>query len=103
MHLPRPRFRSDQDAIRDVGRLIVLEGVDGSGKTAIRNHVASSLSDLGVVPQSSKEVAEAPDFARRSMLAVASLLWPTEDTSFDHQLPAEYWLHLQAIWYALES
>jgi thymidylate kinase len=85
------------------GRMIVLEGIDGAGKTALRDRLSASLSDLHVTPQNPKEIAAEPDFARQGMTSVAGLLWPKVDTSFDHLLPAEYWLYLQATWYTLGS
>jgi dTMP kinase len=85
------------------GALIVLEGIDGAGKTALRDRVAERLGDVGLIRQSTKEVARAPDFAHESMTRVAGLLWPAADTSFDHLLRPEYWLYLQALWYTLAS
>ena len=87
----------------EYGGLIVLEGIDGAGKTALRDRVAEALHDCGVDAQSSKEIAPAPDFAHHSMTRVASLLWPREDTDFDHHLRPEYWLYLQALWYTLAT
>jgi len=83
--------------------MMVLEGIDGAGKTALRDKLAANLRDLHVTPQDTKEIAAHPDFAYQSMTTVAGLLWPKVDTSFDHLLPAEYWLYLQATWYTLGS
>ena len=37
------------------------------------------------------------------MRTLFSLLWPKKSTTFDHLLPLEYWIHLQATWYSLHS
>jgi thymidylate kinase len=85
------------------GYLIVLEGIDGSGKTTLSQHVTAGLRDLKVSYCSNKEIARDKTFIERSMLSVAAMLWPKENTSFDHLLPPYYWLHLQATWYSLLS
>lgn len=85
------------------GRLIALEGIDGAGKTTIRNCVVDLLCDLDVVGQDGKELAAMPGFARRCMAGVANLLWPGVDTARDHLLRPQYWLYLQALRYTLLS
>lgn len=87
----------------DLGRLIALEGIDGAGKTTLRDCVADLLGDLNVIGQDTKELAATPSFARRSMVGVADLLWPGVDTAFDHLLRPQYWLYLQALRYTLLS
>jgi thymidylate kinase len=82
---------------------LVLEGIDGVGKTTLSAAVVDRLADLSVVNQNTKEATEQPVFARTSMEALARLLWPVEDTTFDHHMPPEYWLYLQATWYTLLS
>lgn len=83
------------------GHFIALEGTDGSGKTTLSRSVADSLSNLGIEYCSKKEIPRNPTFVEKSMGNIAALLWPEENTSFDHLLPPQYWLYLQATWYSL--
>jgi dTMP kinase len=84
------------------GKLIVLVGVDGAGKTTLTETVAERLSPLGVRGLSHRTIGDdAPAYVERAMRAVARLLWPEEDTTFDHLLPPEFYVHLKATWYSL--
>lgn len=85
------------------GALIVLEGIDGAGKSTLRDPVASRLTDLGVTAHHTKEPATAPQFAHNSMCTLASLLWSGADAPSDHLQGSHYWLYLQALWYAQAS
>jgi thymidylate kinase len=83
------------------GHLIVVEGIDGAGKSTVCRLLAGQLP--GVVYLTNKTRCDHPPWARRMMTELAGVIWPPTDTDFDHLLPASFWLHLQAAWYALLS
>ena len=79
------------------GKFIVLEGVDGVGKTTL----ASKLGNMNeFVHVKRKQVSEVHEFIDSQMLKHNKLLW-TEDGSMDHLLPTTYWITLHAAWYIL--
>ena len=79
------------------GKFIVLEGVDGVGKTTL----ASKLNlDEEFIHVKRKQISQMHDFIDSQMLKHNKLLW-TEDGSMDHLLPTTYWITLQAAWYIL--
>jgi thymidylate kinase len=85
------------------GRLIVVEGIDGSGKSSVCKLVGQRLDMAALIIKTLtiKTRCAEPEFAVDLMDRLAALIWPPVDTSYDHQLPASYWLHLQAAWYEL--
>jgi thymidylate kinase len=82
---------------------IALEGIDGAGKTTLCREVVKRLQYPGVACCSGKEIARNPEFVEPIMTSLSALLWPKENTTFDHQLPVQYWIYLQATWYSLAS
>lgn len=82
------------------GRLIVIEGIDGSGKSTV-SRLLSRVS--GAAHLTNRSRCAEPAFAAAAMDRLAAQIWPTTDTDYDHLLPARYWLHLQAAWYELLS
>jgi thymidylate kinase len=85
------------------GKLIVLEGIDGVGKTTLAQKLASAL-DGDVTYCSPKTIATTHPHLEWSMRTLASILWPTEERKeHAHRLPTGYWLSLQAAWYAVLS
>jgi len=79
------------------GKFIVLEGVDGVGKTTL----ASKLNlNEEFVHVKRKQISQTHNFIDSQMLKHNKLLW-TEDGSKDHLLPTTYWITLQAAWYIL--
>lgn len=79
------------------GKFIVLEGVDGVGKTTIASKLDFNDEFVHV---KRKQVSQINDFVDSQMLKHNKLLW-TEDGSMDHLLPTTYWITLQAAWYIL--
>lgn len=84
-----------------LGPFLVVEGIDGAGKSTVCRIVAERLR--GFVAMSNKSICDEPDWAVDTMHRLAGLIWPRTDTDYDHLLPAAYWLHLQAAWYAVLS
>ena len=85
------------------GQLIVLEGVDGSGKTTLSRETAKRLGDIGFCYCSRKEIMRGDSFVATQMKKVASLMWTDNEGETDHQLPTHYWLYLQSLWYTMLS
>lgn len=85
------------------GHLIVLVGVDGAGKTTLSRRIGEELEDRGVLSLSHRRISRREAYAERCMTGVADLLWPRDNTTFDHLLPAEFYVFLKATWYALFS
>lgn len=85
------------------GHLIVLVGVDGAGKTTLSRRLGEELEDYGGLSLSHRMIGRRQPYAERCMAGVAELLWPRDNTTFDHLLPAEFYVFLKATWYALFS
>lgn len=85
------------------GHLIVFVGVDGAGKTTLSHRIGVDLAEHGVKSLSHRVISQREPYAERSMRGVADLLWPRDNTTFDHLLPAEFYVFLKATWYALFS
>lgn len=79
--------------------LIVLEGVDGVGKTTLAKEIASRDPSFSYV--SRHDLPSLEDYRRSQMQQVASLMWAPEGGKFDHLLPTDYWIFLQTTWYTL--
>lgn len=84
------------------GKFIVLDGIDGSGKSTISRRVADRLQDAAVVHTRYKEIAtNCPDL-ETSMRQLSDILWPPKQ---DHlrRLPSQYRVLLHAAWVNLVS
>jgi len=79
------------------GKFIVLEGVDGVGKTTLASQLDMTEEFVHV---KRKQISQIEPFVDSQMLKHNKLLW-TEDGSKDHLLPTTYWITLQAAWYIL--
>jgi len=79
------------------GKFIVLEGVDGVGKTTLASQLDLEEEFIHV---KRKQISQVHNFVDSQMLKHNKLLW-TEDGSMDHMLPSSYWISLQAAWYIL--
>ena len=79
------------------GKFIVLEGVDGVGKTTLASKLNSEEEFIHI---KRKQISQTNDFVDSQMLKHNKLLW-TEDGSLDHLLPTTYWIFLQSAWYIL--
>ena len=82
---------------------IVIEGIDGSGKTTIAREVARRLGGKHSAYVSRKTMPEGTGFVHAQMSSLAYLLWDGAGGHEDNLLPESYWVHLQAAWYAAFS
>lgn len=79
------------------GKFIILEGVDGVGKTTLAEKLGTTPNFIYV---KRKQISNINEFVDNQMLKHNQLLW-TKDGSLDHLLPTTYWITLQASWYIL--
>ena len=100
----RPPKGPNCDAVEESSRrgmFIVLEGIDGTGKTTLAASVARMLGpEFDVRFQRRQHVPAADVSVTSAMTALHDLLWDRGDCSGDHMLPSSFWLHAQAAWHA---
>jgi Thymidylate kinase len=77
--------------------LICLEGIDGSGKTALARGVAEKFPHL-VAFQSRRAAATTSPYAGAIAERLAKVLWGSGDST---DVSPTFWLYLQAAWYVL--
>ena len=87
--------------IKKRGFFIVLEGVDGCGKTTLSKKMVEIINSPDVVYCSRKTIMKNDPFIEEQMKKVASLMWTHNSGVLDHFLPKHYYIHLQAAWYSL--
>lgn len=80
------------------GKFLVLEGVDGVGKTTLAEEICR---DSKFVHVKRKQVSQINEFIDSQMLKHNKLLWTENYGADDHLLPPSYWITLQAAWYIL--
>lgn len=85
--------------IEQLGLFIVIEGIDGAGKTTLARIVGERLKQHNISFFARKHVCEAPRVVHDTTANLADLLWSRGDCRDDNLLPPAFWLHLQAAWY----
>lgn len=83
-------------------QFIVLEGIDGSGKTTVGRAVAAAMTDVPVRYTSHKEIATISPEVERTMRDLAGILWP-RDQSAIKLVPSEARVLMHAAWFSLFS
>lgn len=78
---------------------IVLEGIDGSGKTTLAKAVAERYPNTVFI--SRKSLPSEKSFVSEQMAKVHELMWTPNHGALDHLLPRDYWVFLQRTWYTL--
>jgi dTMP kinase len=84
------------------GKFIVLDGIDGSGKSTITKLVAERLQDASVVQTRYKEIATTSPELETGMRQLDAILWPPTQDHLRH-LPSRYRVLLHAAWVSLVS
>ena len=80
---------------------IILEGIDGSGKTTLAQQVANQRPNTIYV--SRKSISKENDFKATQQHKLFDLMWPDENGALEKTLPINYWIYLQCTWYTLLS
>lgn len=83
-----------------VGKFLVLEGPDGSGKTTLAKKVANALGDLGLNHLSRRQVSEENLFIGTMMSHLAEMLWNGGDST---DLPDYFWAYVQGAWFTAHA
>lgn len=83
------------------GFFIVLEGVDGCGKTTLCKKLVDIVNSPDFIHCSRKTIISDDPFIEEQMKKVSSLMWTANNGELDHFMPKHYSIHLQAVWYSL--
>lgn len=80
------------------GKLIVLEGIDGSGKTTIAKLLAKSLPGDTIFIEK-KCIYAQTDFQAKFMSQVKPIIWERKAQEPLDEIDEETWLYLHMCWY----
>jgi thymidylate kinase len=84
--------------------LVVLEGIDGSGKTTTADLLVSALAEKGISARClSKTWADFPDpFVSSQMARLREIIWnPPEGEPLEDRLGTHFYLFLLAAWWSV--
>ena len=85
-----------------MGKLIVLEGIDGAGKTTIANRLALKLSEnYDAVFLDKKSIDCSSNYVRKFMENIKKSLWQSKINDPVEKIDEETWLYLHVLWYRL--
>ena len=80
------------------GKLVVLEGIDGAGKTSTAEYLSSLVAGYQYV--SSKSNLEERSYVNDTMRELSKITWPLSDLRHRvHEIPEHCWMHLHAAWH----
>jgi thymidylate kinase len=84
------------------GRLVVFEGIDGSGKTTTAQRLAQDLVGDGhlCVFLPKRHIPENDPYVADHMKALADVIWDRAKSAPNHLLGYEHWIHLMAAYFA---
>ena len=81
-----------------MSKLVVFEGIDGSGKTTLAKHLRNELGERAFF-LSKKSVDADTVFKKQFMLEVKPILWERKPNEPISQIDEESWLYLHILWY----
>ena len=86
-----------------MGKFIVIEGIDGSGKTTIANHVSEKLNDNGykTIFVNKKNTDICDEYIKKFMGNIRKSLWENSPTDPVGEVPEKAWLFLHSLWYTM--
>lgn len=86
-----------------MGKFIVIEGIDGSGKTTISNHVSEKLNDNGykTIFVNKKNTDICDEYIKKFMGNIRKSLWENSPTDPVGEVPEKAWLFLHSLWYTM--
>ena len=81
--------------------LVVLEGIDGAGKTTVARRLAAELPHVRVLGKSTVPFDHNP-YLERKMGELRAVIWPPDlATRPEDDFGELYWLFLQAAWFSV--
>lgn len=90
-----------------MSRLIIIEGIDGSGKTTLANELRNTLNEkykLSALFLSKKSVDASTPFQQAFMKNIRRSIWQNAVVDPVNEIDEETWLYLHMLWYhMLES
>jgi dTMP kinase len=86
---------------RPPGRLVSVEGIDGSGKSTVAARVAERLRSGGrdVLVLDRHAAAGTSGYTGSHLTALRRLMWEYPDSARTSELGFEHWAHLLAAWF----
>ena len=90
------------DTEKMTGKFIVIEGIDGSGKTTIANLLCDKLNQkFKAIDVSKKSIEADSQYVKQFMKNIKKSLWESSSTDPVSQIDEESWLYLHILWYHL--
>lgn len=83
---------------KTLSKLIVFEGIDGSGKTTLAKKLSGYYGDNAIF-LSKKSIAASTDFQVKFMSEIRSILWERKPNEEISEIDEESWLYLHSLWY----
>lgn len=80
-----------------MSRLIVIEGIDGSGKTTLAEKLCEKLDNA--IFLNKKSVDASTEFQKEFMVSVRHTLWENRKDAPINEIDEESWLYLHLLWY----
>ena len=81
-----------------MAKLIVFEGIDGSGKTTIAKHLKKMLgADACFISKKSTDASTA--FQKQFMSEINPILWGRKPNEAIYEIDESTWLYLHMLWY----
>jgi thymidylate kinase len=81
-----------------LSKLIVFEGIDGSGKTTLAYHLRDELGENAFF-LSKKSIEAGTEFQRQFMSEIKPILWERKPNEPISEIDEESWLYLHMLWY----
>lgn len=81
-----------------MSKLIVIEGIDGSGKTTIAKRLINRLGEKAYF-LSKKSLEANTDFQKQFMSEIKPILWERKANEPISEIDEESWLYLHMLWY----
>lgn len=81
-----------------MSKLIIIEGIDGSGKTTLAKHLKDCLGEKAYF-LSKKSMEANTDFQKQFMSEIKPILWERKPTEPISEIDEESWLYLHMLWY----
>ena len=86
-----------------MGKFVVIEGIDGSGKTTIAHNISDLLNEKGCksIFINKKNTDICDDYIKKFMGNIRKSLWENLPTDPVGEVPEKAWLFLHSLWYTM--